>query len=280
MKPNITHQLKKYVPHLLKAQEDNLNEADTLQRIIKVFEDVLGYDMLSEISREMQVKCKYVDLTIKIEGTIRFLVESKSAGTSLRDRHIEQGERYAAEGNIPWILLTNGVEWKLFHLTFDEGIEYERVFSTNLATDPVEEAADLLVLLHRQAIKDGAHEEFWKQRAAMSPDSIGKAIFSEDVLLFVRREIRRHEGTLITVEDLAEAVYSLFTPEAQVQIGPMKIRSKRTGKRSNGRINAAVGEAAVPEPLPTAPVKPKPVLQPPSQPAAPPAVQPGPAPAV
>ncbi|HUZ07020.1 MAG TPA: type I restriction enzyme HsdR N-terminal domain-containing protein, partial [Candidatus Paceibacterota bacterium] len=124
MKINILHQLKKYLPHMLKAQEDNLNEADTVQRIVKVFEDVLGYDALSEITREMEIKSKYVDLTIKIESVIKFLVEAKSAATVLRDRHIEQGERYAAEGNIQWVLLTNGVMWNLYHLTFDEGIEY------------------------------------------------------------------------------------------------------------------------------------------------------------
>lgn len=255
MKPNINHQLKKYVPHLLKAQEDNLNEADTLQRIIKVFEDVLGYDMLSEISREMQIKCKYVDLTLKIDGAIKFLVEAKSAGTPLRDRHIEQGERYAAEGNIPWILLTNGVEWILFHLTFDEGIEYERVFCVDLSAQSVEEAAELLALLHRQSIKDGAHEEFWQQRVAMSADSIGKAIFNESVLLFIRREIRRHNGTLIAVEDLAEGIYSLFTKDAQVRIGPVKVHGRRGVKR------APAAKELRPAPAPSA-VSPTPMAQP------------------
>lgn len=233
MKPNIIHQLKKYAPYLLKAQEDNLNEADTLQIIIKVFENVLDYDVLSEISHEMEIKSKRVDLAIKIDAKTRFLVEVKRADTKLRNRHVEQGEKYAAEGNIQWILLTNGVEWKLFHLTFDEGIDYEIVFSTDLATDSIEKVADLLGLLHRHAIKTGEHEEFWKQRAALNATSIGNALFSEDVLLVVRREIKRHEGTLIAVEDLAEAIYSLFTEEAKVQIGPLKIHSKRSAKRSS-----------------------------------------------
>jgi predicted type IV restriction endonuclease len=265
MKPNIIHQLKKYVPHLLKAQEDNLNEADTLQRIIKVFEDVLGYDALSEISREMQIKCKYVDLSIKIESAVRFLVEAKSAGTALRDRHIEQAERYAAEGNIPWVLLTNGVMWNLYHLTFDEGIEYERVFSATITDDSesLERTADMLSLLHRQSIKDGAHEEFWKQRAAMSADSIGKAIFNEDVLLFIRREIRRHEGTLIALEDLADAIHSLFSPEAQMQIGPVRIHSRKSAKRSNKQNHEASASASEPE------------LQPALQPTPPAAAQEG-----
>jgi len=109
MPVDIRRPLKKFLPHLLKAQEESLNEADTIQRLVKVFEEVLGYDAMTEITREKQVKDKYVDIAIKIDGAVRLLVEAKAAGTTLRDRHIEQAERYAAEGNIRWVLLTNGV---------------------------------------------------------------------------------------------------------------------------------------------------------------------------
>jgi len=71
---DIKRSLRKFVPHLVKAREDNLNEADTLQRIIKVFEEVLGYDPMGEITRESQVRDKYVDIALKIDGAIRLLV--------------------------------------------------------------------------------------------------------------------------------------------------------------------------------------------------------------
>jgi hypothetical protein len=104
--PDIRKDLKKYLPHLLKAAEDNLNEADTLQRLTKVFEDVLGYDAMSEISRESSVKDRYVDVALKVEDAVRILVEVKSASTTLRDRHIEQAQNYAANGNVRWVLPT------------------------------------------------------------------------------------------------------------------------------------------------------------------------------
>src|SRR5258705_8309193 len=134
MSIEIRKPLRKFLPHLMQAKNDNLNEADTVQRVIKVFEDVLGYSALSEITRESNIKDKYVDLAIKIDGTIRLLVEVKSAGSTLRDRHIEQAERYASEGNYRWVVLTNGTAWNLYHLTFEEGIEYERVFAIDLST--------------------------------------------------------------------------------------------------------------------------------------------------
>lgn len=228
MPVDIRRPLKKLLPHLLKAQEENLNEADTIQRLVKFFEEVLGYDAMTEITHEKQVRYKYVDIAIKIDGAVRLLVEAKAAGTTLRrDRHIEQAERYAAEGNIRWVVLTNGVDWHLYHLSFEEGIEYERAFVVDLASDPAEKAAELLGLLHRQSIRKGEHEKFWKHYAALSPESIAKALFTEDALRFIRREIRRHEGMLIDEEDLASAIHTMFSPEARERIGPLRIRRRK-----------------------------------------------------
>lgn len=227
---NIRRPLKKIFPYLIKAREDNLNEADTVQRVIKVFEEVFDYDPMTEITRETQIKDKYADIGIKIEGVIRLLIECKAAGVTLRDRHIEQGERYAAEGNINWVLLTNGVEWNLYHLTFDEGIEYERVFSADLSTDDFDRVSDLLEILHRQSLKSGKHEEYWRSRMALSPESIGRALFTEEVLRLIRREIRKRDGILIDEEDLAGAIHEMFSPETRERTGPVKIRRKQRPK--------------------------------------------------
>lgn len=223
---DIQKPLKKFLPHLLKAREDNLNEADTLLRIIKVFELVLDYDPMAEISREAQVRDKYVDLAIKLDGTVRLLVEAKSAATVLRDRHIDQAQHYAAEGNIRWVILTNGVVWNLYHLSFEEGVEYIRAFTIDLSTDPIDKAAELLGLLHRQAVKKGLLDEYWEHRAALNPESIGRALFTEETLKFIRREIRRREGILIDQEDLGNAIHDMLSTEAREQIGPLKIRRR------------------------------------------------------
>jgi hypothetical protein len=236
---DIRKPLKKYVPVMLKAQADNLNEADTVQRIVKVFEDVLGYDGLEEITRETAVKDKYCDLAIKLEGTVRLLIEAKSAGTTLRERHIDQAQAYAAHANIPWVLLTNGLQWNLFHLTFEEGIEATAAFEADLCSDP-DQACDHLALLHRQSLVKGHLDEYWLHRSALGPASLGNALFMEPVLLMLRREIRRREGLMVDVEDLGAAIHAMLSIEAREQIGPFKIRRKRA-KRT-----AAAGEATMP----------------------------------
>jgi hypothetical protein len=240
--PSIRTSLRKFLPYLLQAQEQTLNEADTVQRIVKVLEEALGYDGMTEISRESVVKRKYVDLSVKVDGAVKFLVEVKAAGTTLRDRHTDQARSYAAEGNIPWVVLTNGVAWNLYHLTFEEGIEADLVFEVDLAKDPFEQAADQLAILHRESIRRGLHEELWRRKSALSPQSIGRALFNESVVKMIRREIRRSEGITIDQEHLVSALKELFTVEAREQMGPIKIRRKRR-KRAGGEQTVAGAQA-------------------------------------
>ncbi len=250
---DIRRPLRKFLPHLLKAHEEHLNEADTVQRVILLLQQVLDYDLLREISRETQIKDKFVDVAVKLDGTVRFLIEVKAAGTPLRDRHIEQAERYAAEGNHPWVALTNGIAWNLYHLTFDEGIDYERVFSLDLAADPLDRAAELLGLLHRGAIAKGEHEEYWTRRQALGPESIGRALFTFDVLARIRREIRRKESLLIDVEDLARAIRELFSAEARERIGIVKVARRKLKKaKKTDKTGAAAAGATSAAPIASA----------------------------
>ena len=232
--------LKKFSPHFVQARDGGMNEADTVQRLCKFFEDVLGYDALDDISREANLKSKYVDVCLKVDGRVRLLVEAKAAGNQLRDRHIEQAQTYASQNNYRWVLLTNGVDWQLYHLTFEEGIEYERAFVVSLENeDGFEEAAQKLALLHKQAIKRGELEEFWEKATALGPESIGKALFTDTVLRVIRREIRRDTKLLIDPEDLAKSLHEMFSAETREQIGPLRVRKRRRVSRKGDQPRRA-----------------------------------------
>ena len=219
--------LKKILPFLIGAKKDNLNEADTVIRIVKVLEDVLGYNPMTEITREQKIKAKYVDLAIKIDGGIRLLIEVKAAASQLRDRYIEQAEMYASEGNIPWVLLTTGVEWSLYHLTFDQGINYDRAWHISLETDNIDKACDTLAVLHRKSIMTSALDAFWEHKKALNVDSIGSALFSEEVIELLRREIKRKSGVRPDGDDLAQALQEMLSIEAREVLGPVHIRHNK-----------------------------------------------------
>jgi len=228
MVPKIRRQLRTFAAQFNDARERAINEAGTVDRLHRFFERVLGYDPSYEISREAQMKNKFVDLCLKIDGTIRLLVEAKAANVQLRDRHIEQSWLYASRNNYHWVVLTNGVDWHLYHLTFEEGIEYERAFVVSLATDDgVEEAAKMLALLHRQSVREGELDKFWEKATALCAASIGKALFTESTLRVLRREIRKSCGVLIDPEDLAKAMHGILSQEAREEMGPARIRKRR-----------------------------------------------------
>jgi len=231
MASNIKRELNKYLPILISAKEQNLNEADTVLRIIKVFEDVFEYDALNEISREQQIKDKFVDIAVKLNNAIKLLIEVKAAGIELKDKHIEQAKNYAANGNIRWVLLTNGIQWRLFHLTFEEGIEEEKVFSVDLSKDNIDDAVKSLALLARESVNKNGLEEYWSKFTALSPESIGKALYSEETLCEMRRVIRKKEEFLVDIEELASAIHNMLSTESRERIGPMHIYRKKKTKQ-------------------------------------------------
>jgi predicted type IV restriction endonuclease len=248
---DIRKPLTKMLPHLLQAQKENLNEADTVVRLIKVFEEVLGWDAMEEISREAHLKNKYVDLALKLDGVIKLLVEAKAAGERLRDRYVEQAELYASENNYRWAVLTNGVVWNLYHLTFEGGIDYERLFSVDLSDrEHFNQNAERLALLHRQAIKKAEHEAFWERATALSPESVGRLLFDEQVLSLIRRNLHHERGVVLDIEDIAQAIHDLFSEDAREKIGPPKLKHhhvKRQTKPQNAgdsTPNVAIADSA------------------------------------
>ena len=249
MSVDIRKPLRRFVRHFVEARDSGLNEADTVLRLCRFFEDVLGYDGIQDISREAEMKSKYIDVCLKINGRVVLLIEAKAAGQQLRDRHIEQAQAYASQNNYRWVVLTNGIDWHLYHLTFEEGIEYERAFAVSLATeDTFDQAATSLAVLHKKAIVKGELEEFWEKTTALGAASIGKSLFQDSVLRLLRREIRRDTGLLIDSEDLAKALHEMFSGEAREQVGPLRIRKRRKAPRPKA-----------PE-APTVPTQPAPVL--------------------
>lgn len=257
MPVDIRKGLRQFAPRFIEAREVGLNEADTVMRLCKFFEQVLGYDGITDISREANFKNKYVDVCLKIEGTVRLLVEAKAGNVKLRDRHIEQAQGYASQNNFRWVLLSNGVEWNLYHLTFDQGIEYERAFAVSLADNGgIEAAAEKIAVLHKKSIQRGELEEFWEKATALGPASIGASLFRESVMMLLRREIRKDAGLLIDPEDLAKSLHSMLSQEARELIGPVRIRRRR--KAASNKVMSKQPAEAMAQQIPKEPVDAKP----------------------
>ena len=160
MEKEFRKKLSRFAQIFKEAQDQGKREADTVMYITEFIHDVLQYDIFKEISKEYQVKEKYCDIAIKLDGQVIILVEAKPPGLKLVDRHIEQVENYAMRSGTEWAILTNGCEWRLYHLSFsdDSGVERALVFKTDLLNSFIENPADViskLLLLHRKSFLKG-----------------------------------------------------------------------------------------------------------------------------
>jgi len=240
--------LSRFATAFKEARERGANESDTVMYLVKFFEEVLGYDALKgEISKELAIKDRFCDIALKIDGSVRVLVEVKAASVkALVDKHIEQAENYASRAGLPWVLLANGIEWRLYHLTFNEGegIAHDVAFETNLI-DEMEKDPDAvwarLELLSRASVKKGALEEFWSQKKVLSPASVVRVLFHEDVLRVVRRTLRKDAEAMLDLQDVFSAVRDVISKEALAEAGELGITKRRKKRRKVQRPDATTG---------------------------------------
>ncbi len=242
-------QLNRFAAAFKEARDRSANESDTVMYLIKFFEEVLGYDALKgEISKELAIKDRYCDVALKIEGVVRVLVEVKASSLKgLTAKHIEQAENYASRSGLVWVVLTNGIEWHLYHLSFNagEGIAHDLAFEANLLDEAQLDMEALwlkLGLLSRNAVKKGALEDFWAQKKVLSPASVVKVLFTEEVLRVVRRLLRKDAEAMLDIEDVFKAVRDVISKEALADAGDLGIKKKRKKRRKVVIKDPATGE--------------------------------------
>lgn len=237
MEKDFKKNVKKYFLIFKNAQETGKKEADLVMYLVQFFQDCLGYDIFTEISKEYQVKDKYCDIAVKLNGQVEFMVEVKQPGTRLMDRHIQQSENYAMRSGTKWVILTNGCEWRVFHLSFDEegGVESTLVFKIDLIKD-FGERPDYVIekfsFLHKKYYLKGELDKFLKKKTLLIPKSLAKSLFSENVLNIIGREINRGADVKVGVEEVAKALKNMLDKEILADMADIKIVKKRRRKRT------------------------------------------------
>lgn len=204
--------LKKFLPKIREAKEKGLNEADTRMRIRLLFSDVLGYDLLEDITQEHMVQSHYVDLTVKAklwdskqkkyDQKIVLFVEVKSVDTTIRQTHAYQAVNYAATGGIDLVLLTNLIEYQLYHIRWDKkAVEPEQVMAFNILDDDLNEVAEKLKLLTRDSFRKGQIHKYLQEATTLSDRNFMTALLSPRVLSAIRNSLKDITGHRISNND-------------------------------------------------------------------------------
>jgi len=249
LEKELKKQLKIYSKIFKEAQEKGKKEADAVMYIVQFFKEALGYDIFKEISKEYQIKEKYCDIAIKLKGQVELIIEVKQPGIRLADRHIDQAENYAIKSGTRWVILTNGCDWRLYHLDFneEEGIERTLVFKTDILKSFQEkpnEVIEKFKLLHKKNFQRGELEKYWKKKIMLVPISLSKALFTEEVLRAIRKEVNRGAEVKVGIEEIAKALKNMLDKEVLAEMADIKIikKKKRTKKKSQKKKNQKVVE--------------------------------------
>src|SRR4051812_34306163 len=113
----ITVGLKRFQPVLQSAKDRDVNESDTVVIVADLLQDVFGYDKYAEITSEHMIRGTFCDLAVKLDGALALLIEVKAIGLELKDAHIKQAVDYAANQGCDWVVLTNGIVWRVYKVT-------------------------------------------------------------------------------------------------------------------------------------------------------------------
>lgn len=194
----------------------NANEANTRMFITDFLSDALGYSKLDDLDTEFRVRGDFADYGIRIDQQLVAFLESKRVTTKLNTRHLHQVQLYAVNEGVEWIILTNGIEWQVYHITGGLPVVLDLVFAVDLlGPETANKKADLLFYLSKEALRKRAIDELWREKAATSPKNLAAALLSEKMLVELRREVRRMTGHNSSEADLARLLKeTVIRPEA------------------------------------------------------------------
>lgn len=251
--------IKRFQPVLASAQARDVNESDTVIIITDMLSDVFGYDKYAEVTSETAIRGTYCDLAVKLNGSLAFLIEAKAIGQDLKDAYLKQAIDYAANQGIDWVVLTNGMLWRIYKVIFSKPIDQELIAEVNFAAlDPRdEEHLSLLFLLSKEGWIKTALHEYFDQKQALSRFCLAAVVLSEPLLKAIRKQLKALSPDVkIDIEQIQHVLeHEVFKREV-VEGDKAQEACKRLSKLLSKAAKASAKEEESVESVPQSPPTP------------------------
>lgn len=232
----LSKQLSAFQKILHDAKNRDVNESDTVTIITDMLADLFGFDKYTEVTSEQAIRGTYCDLAVKLDGATKYLVEVKAIGLTLKENHLRQAMNYGANQGIPWVVLTNSINWELYRIKFERPIDCEHTCSINILEMNPRKSDDIerLYLLCKEGLAKDAIDEFHEHIQNVNRFLIGAIVRSDPVLNVLRREIRRLAPTTkVSTDEIAELLPEVL--KRDVIEGDAAKEAERRVNRSAGR---------------------------------------------
>ncbi len=184
------------------AKARDLNESDTVSVITDILAEVFGYEKYLEITSELAIRGTFCDLAVKIGDKIQYLIECKAIGTELKEAHLRQAVGYGANKGIQWIILTNGADWQIYRIRFEQPIAWDLVVRFDMSSGSVKDDKfrEALYLVTKEGVEKCTREEVYERIQCVNRFVIGALLLSEPVITIVRRELKKLADGIRTEE--------------------------------------------------------------------------------
>lgn len=223
------------------AKDRDVNESDTVSVLNDIFGDVLGYDKYLEVTSELAIRGTYCDLALRVEDKVQFLIEAKAIGIELKDTHMKQACDYGANHGVQWVVLTNGIVWKIYRIRFEQPINFDLVCTFDFLTlnPKIEKDQECLFILAKEGLAKNAREEYYDKVQSVNRYVIGSLILAEPVLSVLRRELKRlADGVKIEMDEIQKIVAGEVLKREIVEGEQAEAASARVNKfyRKSGSV--------------------------------------------
>jgi len=240
------------------AKNRDINEADTVVIVSDVLSLLFGFDKYTDITREYAIKGQYCDLAVKLDEKLKFLIEVKAIGITLSDKHYQQALDYGANNGTEWIILTNGLVWKVYKVRFEKPIRTDFVAEFNILDLKIKNQNDLdkLYILCKEGIKKNAIDEFSQHRMIVNKYFVSTILRSDSVIETIKKEFKKIDsqikiesdeitGILINEVLKRELLDSPDTIDANEKYAKIvkKLEKKKTKEKENGIKNKAIEQS-------------------------------------
>jgi hypothetical protein len=226
------------------------NEAETRRRVERILGSVMGYNIFKHITREYAVHgvgdTEYCDFAIQIDSRESaipcMLIELKRVNIDLATKHLKQVATYAIDMGCEWTLLTNGKEWKLYHILFGRPPQTKLVESWNLIDDDPITLARKFDLVSYKNVKRNGLKELWQKSTVLAAHNILKAILSEESITLLQRRIKREAGVMVSPEDIVGAIRHILNEAAASEMDKIKISLPEKKQRKKNIVKSSKEE--------------------------------------
>ena len=207
----LTKEINKFQKVLKTARDRDINESDTVTIITDMLAGLFGFDKYTELTSEQAIRGTFCDLAIKLDGKIKFLIEVKAIGLTLKENHLRQAIGYGATHGIQWVVLTNGIDWEIYKIKFENPLGNDLVCSFDFTelNSRKQDDQDKVFLLCKEGIAKAAIEEFHDHIQSVNRFMVGAIILSDPIVSVIRRELRKvSPGVKVTEEEIVSILNS------------------------------------------------------------------------